>query len=132
MLERDNHHTDNTHMMKVQNLGDDELVGGGLSCPTTRLHAQQQTFKIRRSGFGVTIPCSRRTESMPPGRVQGLMHLIVDLPVDPSRFSSKKSVGPWFLLDVISLPVSRRCKEEAEKGLPGRKDAQPHTGPVLS
>lgn len=29
MLERDNHHTDNTHMMKVQNLADDEIVGGG-------------------------------------------------------------------------------------------------------
>ena len=28
MLERDNHHTDNTHMMKVQNLADDEIVGG--------------------------------------------------------------------------------------------------------
>ena len=26
MLERDNHHTDNTHMMKVQNLADDEIV----------------------------------------------------------------------------------------------------------
>ena len=30
MLERDNHHTDNTHMMKVQNLADDEIVGGGV------------------------------------------------------------------------------------------------------
>ena len=30
MLERDNHHTDNTHMMKVQNLADDEVVGGGV------------------------------------------------------------------------------------------------------
>jgi hypothetical protein len=29
MLERDNHHTDNTHMMKVQNLAEDEIVGGG-------------------------------------------------------------------------------------------------------
>ncbi|EKX40157.1 hypothetical protein GUITHDRAFT_113638 [Guillardia theta CCMP2712] len=29
MLERDNHVTDNTHMMKVHNLGGDELIGKG-------------------------------------------------------------------------------------------------------
>ena len=48
MLERDNHHTDNTHMMKVQNLADDELVGGG-SCPATLPCAYQEHAPVAKS-----------------------------------------------------------------------------------
>ena len=61
MLERDNHHTDNTHMMKVQNLAEDEIVGGGClftiyiqstfkyasNCMHSRVYATSYTWYVR-------------------------------------------------------------------------------------
>lgn len=54
MLERDNHHTDNTHMMKVQNLADDEIVGGGVR----RWQAYTHTLRCPRCPAGFVCPAN--------------------------------------------------------------------------
>ena len=113
MLERDNHHTDNTHMMKVQNLADDEIVGGGVLAARA----------LRRRPIRLWPRSAGAPAGQPPTHASAWRCCSAGLgcPANNcSRVAARSS---------DDRRGGRRHEKKAQESVPGGKDEEPNTRP---